>query len=362
MTLRWLALIALAVLFILQQVYEPLVTIWVALGEFFHCASFVLLVDLLITNRGFRGLSVKTQICFLFVYWFRYFDSFFTEHPNHWIKALKVFYMMSSLVLVLSIFWLRDTWEKRKDSCSLPVLCVLSVLLGTLNFVFDQQQPGSTLERSLQYFWIVSHYLQGFAMLPQFIFCYRDPENRDSLLTAYVLVLGTYRFFYALNWIERKYTHNFFYISGPMGLGILAIFLADFIAYKVKKKSCISSFVLRLDDTMQVSRLPLLSGLGDEYERVPPGSSGDSTGPTVISVGRIAPMELDMRSVQVFGRPQGPSLYDEPSEPYVAPPLPPMTHHSPANTEASAPTEAPTRACTVSSSPTVRDLELKAVV
>lgn len=83
-------------------------------------------------------------------------------------------------------------------------------------------------------------------MLPQFIFCYRDPENRDSLLTAYVLVLGTYRFFYALNWIERKYTHNFFYISGPMGLGILAIFLADFIAYKLKRKSCISSFVLRL--------------------------------------------------------------------------------------------------------------------
>lgn len=87
LTLRWLALIALALLFILQQVYEPLVTIWVALGEFFHCASFVLLVDLLITNRGFKGLSVKTQICFLFVYWFRYFDSFFTEHPNHWIKV-----------------------------------------------------------------------------------------------------------------------------------------------------------------------------------------------------------------------------------------------------------------------------------
>lgn len=68
--------------------------------------------------------------------------------------------MMSSLALVLSIFWLRDTWEKRKDSCSLPVLCVLSVLLGTLNFAFDPQQPGSTLERTLQYFWIVSHYLQ----------------------------------------------------------------------------------------------------------------------------------------------------------------------------------------------------------
>lgn len=253
-------------------------------------------------------------------------------------------------------------------------------------------------------------------MLPQFIFCYRDPENRDKLLTAYVLVLGTYRFFYALNWIERKVTHNFFYISGPVGLGILAIFLADFIAFKLRHKSCISSFVLRIglqlqqqqqlnfprfpfaaenpgqpassripaalllrfcwaaaalllrcccravaglllhccwaaaglrlgccwpapaaalllehlfcccfcgilccaDDTMQVSRLPLLSGLGDEYERVNPGSGAPGgppsgpPGPTVIAVGRAAPVELDSRTVQVLGRPQGPPLYDEP--------------------------------------------------
>ncbi|KAL8438491.1 hypothetical protein Efla_002241 [Eimeria flavescens] len=356
--LRWLALIALAVLFILQQVYVPLVTIWVALGEFFHCASFVLLLDLLITNKGFKGLSVKTQICFLLVYWFRYFDSFFAEHPNHWIKALKVFYMMSTLILVLSIFWLRHTWDRRKDSCSLPVLFMLSVLLGTINFFLDPQQPGSNLERVLQYFWIVSHYLQGFAMLPQFIFCYRDPENSEPLLTAYVLVLGTYRFFYALNWIERKYTHNFFYVSGPMGLAILAIFLADFIAYKLRRKSCISSFVLRLDDSMQVSRLPLLSGLGEEYERVPPGSNGGAPGSAGNSLGRISPMELDMRSVQVLGRPQGPALYDEPREAYAAPPLPPRYP----NGNHAASTEGPTRDSTVSSSPTARAFELKAVV
>ncbi|OEH73930.1 kdel endoplasmic reticulum proteinretention receptor 2 [Cyclospora cayetanensis] len=359
-TLRWLALITLAVLFILQQVFEPLVTIWVALGEFFHCVSFILLLDLLITNKGYKGLSIKTQLCFLLVYWFRYLDNFFTDHPNHWIKVLKLFYMMSSLTLVVSIYWLRHTWERRKDSCSLPVLFVLSVLFGTINFILDTQQPGSTLEHSLQYFWIVSHYLQGFAMLPQFIFCYRDPENRDSLLTAYILVLGTYRLFYALNWIERKYTNNFFYISGPMGLGILAVFLADFIAYKIRKKSCISSLVLRLDDSMQVSRLPLLSGFGEEYERVDPGRAGASSGPTVISVGRISPMELDTRSVQVFGRPRGPSLYDEPPEPYVAPPLPSLPHPSAAASDAVLdPLDKQTGDCTASSTPAAHELELK---
>lgn len=78
-------------------------------------------------------------------------------------QALKFFYMASSLVLVLSIFWLRQSWERRKDSCSLPVLCVLSVLLGTLNFLLDQPKPGSNFEVLLQYLWIISHYLQVFS-------------------------------------------------------------------------------------------------------------------------------------------------------------------------------------------------------
>lgn len=69
---------------------------------------------------------------------------------------------------------------------------------------------------------------------------------------------------------------------------------------------------------MQVSRLPLLSGFGEEYERVPPNSAGGGTtpGPTVISVGRVAPIEMDTRSVQVLGRPRNLALYEEPTGAY----------------------------------------------
>ncbi|PHJ18579.1 kdel endoplasmic reticulum proteinretention receptor 2, partial [Cystoisospora suis] len=83
-------------------------------------------------------------------------------------------------------------------------------------------------------------------MLPQFVFCYRDPDNKDVLLTSYILVLGTYRLAYAINWIERAYKERFFYISGPLGLGILLLFLGDFLLYKIKHKSFISSLVLRI--------------------------------------------------------------------------------------------------------------------
>nr|PIL97740.1 putative KDEL endoplasmic reticulum proteinretention receptor 2 (KDELR2) [Toxoplasma gondii COUG] len=297
--IRLLTLMAVAALFIVQQVSYPLVTVWVALGEYLHCASYVLLLDLIITNRGLKGLSVKTQICFLFVHWFRYFDSFFSTHPNHWIFALKVFYMVVSALLVISLVCLRNSWERRKDTCSLLVLFSISLLLGGVNFVVDDMWPDSGSERALHLFWIVSHYLQGFAMLPQFVFCYRDPDNKDSLLTAYVLVLGSYRLAYAINWIERAYKENFFYVSGPLGLSILILFLGDFVIFKLKSKSLISSFVLRIDDTIDASQQPLLQAVyGNNYDRLSLAEASQQLGSA-----RIPPIEIDLQHVHVVGRP-----------------------------------------------------------
>ncbi|CBZ49595.1 er lumen protein retaining receptor 2, related [Neospora caninum Liverpool] len=299
MWIRLLTLMAVAALFIVQQVAYPLVTVWVALGEYLHCASYVLLLDLVITNRGLKGLSVKTQICFLFVHWFRYCDSFFTAHSNHWIFALKLFYMVVSVLLVASLICLRNTWERRKDTCSLLVLFFISLILGVVNFFVDDMRPASSSDRILHFFWIVSHYLQGFAMLPQFVFCYRDPDNKDSLLTAYVLVLGSYRLAYAVNWIERAYKENFFYISGPLGLSILILFLGDFVVFKLKNKSFISSFVLRIDDTIDASQQPLLQAVyGSNYERLSLAEAAQQLGSA-----RIPPIEIDLQHVHVVGRP-----------------------------------------------------------
>ncbi|PFH32410.1 putative KDEL endoplasmic reticulum proteinretention receptor 2 (KDELR2) [Besnoitia besnoiti] len=297
--IRLLTLMGVAALFIVQQVFYPLVTVWVALGEYLHCMSYVLLLDLIVTNRGLKGLSVKTQICFLFVHWFRYLDSFFTTHHNHWIFALKVFYMVVSALLVLSLVCLRNTWERQKDTCSLLVLFLISLLLGSVNFFVDGVWPASTAEKTLHFFWIVSHYLQGFAMLPQFVFCYRDPDNKDSLLTAYVLALGSYRLAYAINWIERAYKENFFYMSGPLGLGILLVFLGDFLVYKLKNKSFISSLVLRIDDTIDASQQPLLQAVyGSNYERLSLADAASQLG-----TARIPPIEIDLQHVRVVGRP-----------------------------------------------------------
>lgn len=68
--------------------------------------------------------------------------------------------MVVSALLVLSLICLRNTWEKKKDTCSLVVLFFLSILLGSINYFADGIRPQSLSEKAFHFFWIISHYLQ----------------------------------------------------------------------------------------------------------------------------------------------------------------------------------------------------------
>ena len=54
----------------------------------------------------------------------------------------------------------------------------------------------------LEIFWTLSEYLEGFAMVPQYVFCYREnaqTQQKGPLL--FILSFGLYRVFYAFNWM-----------------------------------------------------------------------------------------------------------------------------------------------------------------
>eukprot|EP00920_Eleutheroschizon_duboscqi_P037106 GHVT01088877.1.p1 GENE.GHVT01088877.1~~GHVT01088877.1.p1 ORF type:complete len:400 (+),score=75.39 GHVT01088877.1:764-1963(+) len=280
---RVICIMLLATLFIVQQVLHRLVTVWVTIGEFLHCVSYLLLVELFATNKGLKGISAKTQVAFLLVHWLRYVDSIVEPswHQNTWIWCLKLFFMFASLLVVFLLIYMRHSYERQKDTCSMLLLVTSSFVLGCINYLVDKPPYPRVIEHVMHYFWEVSHYLQGFAMLPQFIFCYRDPDNHDSLLFWYVFVLGSYRLMYAFNWIQRYYSSHFFYVSGPLGLGILVVFLADFLLYKLRKKSCIQTWVLRLDASVDSLQQPLLSSLyGTTFLRGAAGDPSGSPGPS----------------------------------------------------------------------------------
>ncbi|XP_075523792.1 ER lumen protein-retaining receptor-like [Primulina tabacum] len=54
-------------------------------------------------------------------------------------------------------------------------------------------------------FWAISLYLEAVAILPQLVMLQRT-RNIDNLTGQYVVLLGTYRGLYILNWIYRYFT------------------------------------------------------------------------------------------------------------------------------------------------------------
>ena len=54
----------------------------------------------------------------------------------------------------------------------------------------------------LEIFWTFSEYLEGFAMVPQYVFSYREnaaTQQRGALM--FIVLFGLYRVFYAFNWM-----------------------------------------------------------------------------------------------------------------------------------------------------------------
>eukprot|EP00922_Rhytidocystis_sp_ex-Travisia-forbesii_P025545 GHVS01037502.1.p1 GENE.GHVS01037502.1~~GHVS01037502.1.p1 ORF type:complete len:414 (+),score=63.75 GHVS01037502.1:273-1514(+) len=277
--IRSAVLMFVALLFIVQQIYMPLRNVFIPIGEYFHSISYVLLAELLWVNQGLKGISVKTQLLFYLVHWTRYLDAFYHPHRSHYILSLKIWYMGVSLLVLVGIVILRSTYEREKDTSSLCLLTVFSLVLGTINYLISWHHPSGLAVHIFDWPWTVSHYLQGFAMLPQFIFCYRDPDNKDMLLLAYVISLGGYRIMYAFSWLSRLHHEKFFYVSGPLGLVILVIFLGDFLLYKIRDRSCISDFVLRIDDRVDELQQPLMSAFYRvSYNRLPDITTSTPTG------------------------------------------------------------------------------------
>merc|ERR1719401_2426062 len=90
--------------------------------------------------------------------------------------------------------------------------------------------------------------IEGFAMVPQYIFCYREKGQRDWGADLYVISLGSYRVFYAINWIYKKIQMpNYSDFQSWLG-GIIEIMLfVDFLNYRFTGNSMLRSMVLTVD-------------------------------------------------------------------------------------------------------------------
>eukprot|EP00931_Biecheleriopsis_adriatica_P074755 TRINITY_DN4875_c0_g2_i2.p1 TRINITY_DN4875_c0_g2~~TRINITY_DN4875_c0_g2_i2.p1 ORF type:complete len:345 (+),score=57.16 TRINITY_DN4875_c0_g2_i2:104-1036(+) len=208
------------------------------IGDYLHLFGVFALIATLAKNRSCSGISRSTQILYLLVFVTRYLD-LLDHSQTAYLVFFKITYIVTSLI-VLTIFRKLDgTYERQKDTCSLAAIlvpcCIAPFLLA------ESYRPIEML-RSF------SQFCEGFAMVPQYVFCYRDRTAKDVGVTFYVLSMGAYRCFYAANWVYKKVqVPGYSDIQSWLGGMVEILFFADYLL-SFTGLSLLRSMVLKVDE------------------------------------------------------------------------------------------------------------------
>lgn len=208
-------------------------------GDYLHLAGIAVLLGTIAKNQSVAGISRSTQFLYFLVFITRYLD-LFDHSQTAYLVFFKLTYIGTSII-VLILFWHLDkTYDRRIDTCNLSVIIVPCAIMALL----------LTNEYSvLEILWTFSEFIEGFAMVPQYVFCYRERvSNRDWGTSLYVVLLGGYRVFYALNWIYKKIVMpQYSDLQSWIGGVIEILFFLDFLNYRFTGNSVLRSWVLTVD-------------------------------------------------------------------------------------------------------------------
>jgi hypothetical protein len=150
--------------------------------------------------------------------------------------------------MIVMVMCIRGSTKDTKDTLPLS-----SLLVPTLVFtiVFGRYSSGDHgLLAELLY--IFSNYMEGLAMLPQYIYCYHDNENRDVLVVAYMLAMGAYQMVFGLHWtckllFDWGYLDMSSLINGFLGV----VFFADYVVFKRLDESPMSKLCITVDQNLR---------------------------------------------------------------------------------------------------------------
>jgi len=209
------------------------------IGDDLHLFGILVLFLTLAKNRSCTGISRSTQILYFAVFICRYLD--LLDHVQKtYLVFFKVTYVVSSFLVLLIFAKLVATYERQKDTCSLVV-----IFLPCMTAASVVAKDHSAIE----VLWSFSMFLEGFAMVPQYIFCYRDQTSNDRGVLVYVLSLGGYRVFYAANWIYKKvHVPNYSDIQSWIGGSIEILLFCDYLLSRFTNYSVLRALVLSVDE------------------------------------------------------------------------------------------------------------------
>ncbi|ELA42031.1 uncharacterized protein VICG_00878 [Vittaforma corneae ATCC 50505] len=175
------------------------------LGDFLATSSRLALTRKIQNTNSLSGISLKTQILYLFVYVFRYLDLL---SPHGTWKKLTVYNSFMKVVYIsfqaylISLFYgrLKFSYSKKYDTFNIPIFLVVSMLLS----LFFKDETDSIFFDFFgyikEYLYTCSLILESLAILPQLVVT-QDSGECEKLTAVYITLLGLYRLSYLVYFV-----------------------------------------------------------------------------------------------------------------------------------------------------------------
>ncbi|KAK5108144.1 hypothetical protein LTR62_008740 [Meristemomyces frigidus] len=179
------------------------------LGDLSHTASKLILITSIHTNRSAEGVSLLTQLLYIAVFSTRYLDLLWVPPWwSWWNFVLKLFYISSSGYIVFVMMRVFARTREKEYGWKLASWSVAFSAVGAPVVL-----------------WTFSILLESLAILPQLLLL-RQTSVPTVLDSFYLVTLGSYRFFYILNWLVKGFGgEGFDPISAIFGVVQTALYI-----------------------------------------------------------------------------------------------------------------------------------------
>jgi ER lumen protein retaining receptor len=238
-------------------------------ADYLHFGGMLLGLATVYSSKNVQCFSRKTQVLFQLVYITRYLDVF-TESQVMYLIFFKVTFNVITAAMLASFGLFQSTYDAGADSFNLVAIILPTALCAYW------AGSGSGLQEEL---WTWSEFLEPFALLPQYVMCYRVKSIRPVAL-LYVAAVGGYRLLYVCNWIYKRFKWHSAYhdYTSWIGGGVECILFIDFVLRIAQRReetlgvSFLGQALLNLDDRAgKLSEVVELRTIG---RRLPYGMSG----------------------------------------------------------------------------------------
>jgi ER lumen protein retaining receptor len=200
-------------------------------GDFLHGFAILLLIFHIIKTRSCHSVCGLTIILYTITFLCRYLDLFeqyifLSSTVLIYNNIFKIYYLLSNFFLLFLIYGLfRKTRDKLHETFPIFGYFIIAHILtwGTCYFTGHKE-----VDKEL--FWRFSIYLEMFAIIPQLSLIYKQGIISKTM-TYYLMMLGSYRAFYILNWIYRYNTEHFLEPIGFFGGCIQTIIYLHFFVH-----------------------------------------------------------------------------------------------------------------------------------